>query len=187
MRRLVVLGAGTAGTMVVNKLRHRLSREDWQISVVDSSDRHFYQPGYLFLPFGRYTPDQVVRPVRRYIPDGVHLVQGEVDRVDPEAGEVRLTDGHRLSLETRQHGGGLREREPVRLPELAQRSDERRRVGPARHRDQEMRATFRRTGRVQRRGEDTQQARQGCAYRATPGRTCVISDSAARAKASASG
>jgi sulfide:quinone oxidoreductase len=96
MRRLVVLGAGTAGTMVVNKLRHRLSREDWQISVVDSSDRHFYQPGYLFLPFGRYTPDQVVRPVRRYIPDGVYLVQGEVDRVDPDAGEVQLTDGHRM-------------------------------------------------------------------------------------------
>ena len=96
MRRLVVLGAGTAGTMVVNKLRHRLSREDWQISVVDSSDRHFYQPGYLFLPFGRYTPDQVVRPVRRYIPDGVDLVQGEVECVDPDAGEIRLTDGHRM-------------------------------------------------------------------------------------------
>jgi len=96
MRRLVVLGAGTAGTMVVNKLRHRLSREDWQISVVDSSDRHFYQPGFLFLPFGRYTPDQVVRPVRRYIPDGVYLIQGEVDRVDPDAGVVQLTDGHRM-------------------------------------------------------------------------------------------
>jgi len=96
MRRLVVLGAGTAGTMVVNKLRHRLSTEDWQISVVDSSDRHFYQPGYLFLPFGRYTPDQVVRPVRRYIPDGVDLVQGEVECVDPDAGEIRLTDGHRM-------------------------------------------------------------------------------------------
>jgi sulfide:quinone oxidoreductase len=96
MRRLVVLGAGTAGTMVVNKLRHRLSREDWQISVVDSSDRHFYQPGYLFLPFGRYTPDQVVRPVRRYIPDGVDLVQGEVECVDPDAGEIRLTDTHRM-------------------------------------------------------------------------------------------
>ena len=96
MKRLVVLGAGTAGTMVVNKLRHRLPREDWQISVVDSSQRHFYQPGYLFLPFGRYTPDQVVRPVRRYIPDGVDLVQGEVECVDPDAGEVRLTDGHRM-------------------------------------------------------------------------------------------
>jgi sulfide:quinone oxidoreductase len=96
MRRLVVLGAGTAGTMVVNKLRHRLPGDEWQISVVDASDRHFYQPGYLFIPFGTYTPEQVVRPRRRYIPDGVFLIRGEVDRVDADAGEVRLTDGHRL-------------------------------------------------------------------------------------------
>src|SRR6266508_1005151 len=52
MRRLLVLGAGTAGTMVVNKLRHRLDPADWDITVVDQHDRHYYQPGYLFIPFG---------------------------------------------------------------------------------------------------------------------------------------
>ena len=95
-RRLVVLGAGTAGTMIVNKLRRKLPRDEWEITVVDRDDVHPYQPGYLFLPFGRYTPDQVVRPVRRYIPDGVDLVQGEVECVDPDAGEIRLTDTHRM-------------------------------------------------------------------------------------------
>ena len=55
-RRLVVLGAGTAGTMVVNKLRRRLPRDEWEITVVDRDDVHHYQPGYLFLPFGTYTP-----------------------------------------------------------------------------------------------------------------------------------
>ena len=67
MRRLLVLGAGTAGTMVVNKLRHRLARTQWQITVVEASDKHYYQPGYLFLPFGMYTPRQVVRPTRPLI------------------------------------------------------------------------------------------------------------------------
>ena len=52
MRTLVVLGAGTAGTMVVNKLRHRLPTTEWRITVVDKDDIHDYQPGYLFLPFG---------------------------------------------------------------------------------------------------------------------------------------
>jgi sulfide:quinone oxidoreductase len=70
MRRVVVLGAGTAGTMVVNKLRRRLERGDWQITAVDASDRHFYQPGYLFLPFGGYSPDEVVKPRQRFIADG---------------------------------------------------------------------------------------------------------------------
>ena len=34
-KKLVVLGAGTAGTMIVNKLRRRLPREEWSITVVD--------------------------------------------------------------------------------------------------------------------------------------------------------
>jgi len=93
MRRLLVLGAGTAGTMVVNKLRHRLPPEDWQIAVVEPSDTHFYQPGYLFLPFGRYKPEQVVKATAPLITDGVDLVRGEVDRVVADQNKVLLTDG----------------------------------------------------------------------------------------------
>ncbi len=96
MRRLLVLGAGTAGTMVVNRLRRRLDTAEWQIAVVDQSDRHFYQPGYLFVPFGVYSPDEIVKPRQRFIPDGVDLVYGEVDRVVPDAREVLLADGRRL-------------------------------------------------------------------------------------------
>jgi sulfide:quinone oxidoreductase len=99
MRRLLVLGAGTAGTMVVNKLRRRLGRDEWRITVVDQSDRHFYQPGYLFVPFGGYSPEEIVKPRRRFIPDGVELVYGEVDRVAPDAGEVLLGDGRRLAYD----------------------------------------------------------------------------------------
>ncbi|HEX5995200.1 MAG TPA: FAD/NAD(P)-binding oxidoreductase [Jiangellales bacterium] len=99
MRRLLVLGAGTAGTMVVNKLRHRLGKEQWQITVVDQSDRHFYQPGYLFVPFGGYSPEEIVKPRRRFIPDGVDLVYGEVDRVAPDDDEVLLADGRRLAYD----------------------------------------------------------------------------------------
>ena len=55
MRRLVVLGAGTAGTMIANKLRHRLDRRTGTITVVDRDDEHHYQPGYLFVPSARTT------------------------------------------------------------------------------------------------------------------------------------
>jgi sulfide:quinone oxidoreductase len=93
MRRLLVLGAGTAGTMVVNKLRHRLARADWQITVVEPSDTHFYQPGYLFLPFGMYRPEQVVKPTRPLVAGGVDLVRGKVDRVVAAESRVLLADG----------------------------------------------------------------------------------------------
>jgi sulfide:quinone oxidoreductase len=95
MKRLLVLGAGTAGTMVVNKLRKRLG-SDWQVTVVEQSGTHYYQPGYLFIPFGTYTPDQVTRPTAAQVRKGIDLVRGEVDLVMPESSTVLLTDGRKL-------------------------------------------------------------------------------------------
>lgn len=82
--------------MVVNKLRHRLARADWQITVVEPNDTHYYQPGYLFLPFGMYSPEQVVKPTRPLISDGVELICGEVDQVNTSDNRVLLSDGRSL-------------------------------------------------------------------------------------------
>ena len=99
MKRLLVLGGGTAGTMIVNKLRHRLDAAEWQITVVDRDDTHHYQPGYLFLPFGQYTPDQITKSRHAYVCDGVEFLIGEVDRVDADANSVLLTDGKALAYD----------------------------------------------------------------------------------------
>ncbi|MDX1689618.1 MAG: FAD/NAD(P)-binding oxidoreductase [Acidimicrobiia bacterium] len=93
MKHLVVLGAGTAGTMVVNKLRPELDPGEWTITIVDERETHYYQPGFLFIPFGTYTRKDVIRPTRRFIPDGVDLVVGEIDLVEPDEDRVRLADG----------------------------------------------------------------------------------------------
>jgi sulfide:quinone oxidoreductase len=96
MKKLLVLGAGTAGTMAVNKLRPRLRRDEWQITVLDQDDAHHYQPGYLFVPFGAYRPEELVKPRRRFFPDGVEFVLGEIDRVLPDETKVLLADGREL-------------------------------------------------------------------------------------------
>jgi sulfide:quinone oxidoreductase len=96
MRRLVVLGGGTAGTMVANKLRRRLARDEWQITVVDRDDRHLYQPGLLFIPFGVHRPDEVIKPRTSFIPDGVDFVLADIDRVEPDSNTVHLSDGTAL-------------------------------------------------------------------------------------------
>src|SRR5262245_22034877 len=88
--RLVVLGAGTAGTMIVNKLRRKLPHEDWDITVVDRDDVHAYQPGYLLVPFGKYDASQLEKPRQELLADGVELVLGEIDRVDTGNRVVRL-------------------------------------------------------------------------------------------------
>jgi sulfide:quinone oxidoreductase len=99
MKRLLVLGAGTAGTMVVNKLRPRLPRDEWRITVVDPVTTHVYQPGFLFVPFGTYEPQDIVRPTKRFIPEGVELLTGEVDRVVPDENRVLLVDGTELDYD----------------------------------------------------------------------------------------
>lgn len=99
MKRLLVLGAGTAGTMAVNKLRPLLARDEWQITVVEPSDIHHYQPGYLFLPFGTYSPDQVQEPTDRFLPEGVDRITGEVDLVRADDSLVVLTDGRELGYD----------------------------------------------------------------------------------------
>jgi sulfide:quinone oxidoreductase len=96
-QRLVVLGGGTAGTMVANKVHRRLP--DWQVTVVDKDDIHDYQPGYLFLPFGTSTPDQVRRSRHAFISDRVEMVLGDVDRVDAEKRAVFLQDGRTLDYD----------------------------------------------------------------------------------------
>ena len=96
MKRLLVLGAGTAGTMAINKLRPMLPESEWQITVVEPSDVHHYQPGYLFLPFGAYTPEETIEPTDRFIPDGVTRVRAEVDRVDADDNVVHLMGGESL-------------------------------------------------------------------------------------------
>ena len=98
MKKLLVLGAGTAGTMAANKLVSRLG-EDWQVTVVDLDDEHHYQPGYLFVPFGEYTRDQIVRSRNHALRHGVRLVLGEIDRVDPDKNGVLLTDGRWLDYD----------------------------------------------------------------------------------------
>ncbi|GAA2806369.1 type III sulfide quinone reductase, selenoprotein subtype [Kribbella solani] len=94
MKRLVILGGGTAGTMVANKLRRRLPAGEWRITVIDRDGEHLYQPGLLFVPFGGR--EDLLRPRRRLLRDGIRLVNGDIERVDPVAKHVRLTDGELL-------------------------------------------------------------------------------------------
>ena len=51
MKNLIILGAGTAGTTMANLLTKRLNNKDWNIKIIDKNTIHYYQPGFLFLPF----------------------------------------------------------------------------------------------------------------------------------------
>ena len=99
MKKLLVLGAGTAGTMVVNKLRPRLDPGEWQITIVDQMPCHYYQPGFLFIPFGIYRAQDVMKPRRDFIPAGVDLDLSGIEAIDTARQRVALADGRHLEYD----------------------------------------------------------------------------------------
>ena len=89
MKNLLILGAGSAGTMMANHLNDKLP-EDWKITIVDQSEKHYYQPGFLFLPFGIYEEKDCFKRQKKYIPDTVKYIQKGIEIIMPEKHEVRL-------------------------------------------------------------------------------------------------
>jgi len=92
----VILGGGTGGTLAANRLRRELPESDARITVVDQDDRHVYQPGLLFVPFGLSTGDEIVRSRRHQFHRGVDYVQSAVDHVELIADTVHLANGATL-------------------------------------------------------------------------------------------
>lgn len=93
MKKILILGAGTAGTIMANKLRKALDRDEWSITVIDREKTHYYQPGFLFIPFGLYNKSDVIKPKADFFPVGVNVIYQEIDKVEAEQNRVLLTDG----------------------------------------------------------------------------------------------
>ncbi len=96
MHRIVVLGAGTGGTLAANRLRRAYGETEASITVVDQDDRHVYQPGLLFVPFGLTHGEDIVRPRGRQLHRGIEYLVDPVDRVELDERRVHLSDGREL-------------------------------------------------------------------------------------------
>lgn len=97
MNNILILGAGTAGTMMANKLYKVLDRNLWKISIVDHNTTHYYQPGFLFIPFGSYSKAEVEKPAKNFIPKGVNYIEQEISVVKPDSKTVVLKNGSTLT------------------------------------------------------------------------------------------
>jgi sulfide:quinone oxidoreductase len=93
MKKLLILGSGTGGTIIAGKMRQKLSESEWQITIIDRDWQHHYQPGWLFIPFGIYTPEDCVKPKIKFIPAGVNFVLDEISLIDPVKKRVTTKGG----------------------------------------------------------------------------------------------
>ena len=99
MKDILVLGAGSAGTMMVNHLKKKLNRNEWRLTIVDQEKTHYYQPGFLFMPFEIYNEDQIKKPTAQFIPKGVTYINEAIDRIDAENNSVFLEHGDQLNYD----------------------------------------------------------------------------------------
>ena len=96
MKTFLILGAGTGGTMMANRLLRKLDPSEWKIVLVDKDEQHYYQPDFLFLPFGFIKPEAVVKPKRKFIPSGIEFVISDIEVIDPDNSKITLTKEKRV-------------------------------------------------------------------------------------------
>ncbi len=94
--RILILGAGTGGTLAANRLQRELKGAHADITIVDLDGAHVYQPGLLFVPFGMSLAHKIVRPRRQQLRRGITYVQQAIDRVEIDRNTVVLHDGVEL-------------------------------------------------------------------------------------------
>ena len=99
MSKIVILGAGTSGTMMASHLTKKMNLKEWEIIIVDQHETHYYQPGFLFVPFGIYKPEDVKKTIDEFIPKGAHLVREEIDTIDKDNNLVLLKNGKVLNYD----------------------------------------------------------------------------------------
>ncbi|MEQ8353149.1 MAG: FAD/NAD(P)-binding oxidoreductase [Leptospiraceae bacterium] len=99
MKQIVIIGGGTAGTMMAHHLGRRLKSGEWQISLIDPEPEHYYQPGYLFIPFGFYTEQDIVKERGGLLPKSTNWIQQEVEVIEPEQNRLKLQDGQVLNYD----------------------------------------------------------------------------------------
>ena len=87
MKKLVILGAGSGGTMMANKLRRDLD-DEWSITLIDKDNVHYYQPGFLFVPFDINKPQDIRRSRREFIKPGIDFIISKLVNVDWDKQEI---------------------------------------------------------------------------------------------------
>lgn len=103
MTRIVLLGGGVGGSIVSNQLARQLKSEivhgEVEITVVNESDVHVYQPLFLYMAFDQAVPADAQRPEQSVLNRHVKLVVGSADRVDRDKNAVIMSDGREIGYD----------------------------------------------------------------------------------------
>ncbi len=101
--RILILGSGMGGTIVANGLARKLSDElrtgDASITVLGNTSKHLYQPGLLYVPFGRAREPELCRDERSILDRRINFVLDPADRIDVDNNVVIGASGKKYEYE----------------------------------------------------------------------------------------
>lgn len=87
-KRIVVLGGGSGGTMVANRLARELDQQiragEVELLQIANMEKHIYQPGYIFITFNERKPEHFVRQQKRLVHRNIKLVFDNITKIDPD-------------------------------------------------------------------------------------------------------
>lgn len=95
--RIIIIGAGAAGTALANRLVRRL--DGASITIIDPRANHLYQPGLTLVAAGLKPADYVVSETTDWLPSDVSLITEAVVAVDAVSRTVDTADGHSHSYD----------------------------------------------------------------------------------------
>jgi sulfide:quinone oxidoreductase len=95
--RIVIIGAGAAGTALANRLVARL--DGATITLLDPRAEHWYQPGFSLVAAGLKPASYTVSQTADWLPAGVTLLAEAAAAIDPVAKSVSTTGGTRLDYD----------------------------------------------------------------------------------------
>jgi sulfide:quinone oxidoreductase len=98
-KKVVVLGGGVGGTMAANSLAKDLGKDEAEIILVDEDGKHTYQPGFVYLSFGRENPKRLVRDESKLLRRNVKMVVDKATRIDAEDRKIVLGNGSSLDYD----------------------------------------------------------------------------------------
>jgi sulfide:quinone oxidoreductase len=95
LAEVVVLGGGVGGTLAANLIA-RQTRGRANVTVVDATGSHVYQPGFLYVAVGKERPAALRHSEHDLLREGIDLVVDEATRIDPSKQAVALASGRSL-------------------------------------------------------------------------------------------